>query len=124
MADRLIRIFKGGSVGPPLLIAKWCENFFCRLRGLMFRRELPAGVGLVLVEKREGITNTSIHMFAVLFSIGVVWVDEQGEVVDKVVAHPWRVYAPRKAARFIIEGPPGIVDQISMGEKVEFRDDV
>ncbi|MGD8552075.1 MAG: DUF192 domain-containing protein [Anaerolineales bacterium] len=87
----------------------------------MFRRELPNGVGLVLVESREGIANTAIHMFAVPFSIGVLWVNKQNEVVDKVIARPWRVYSTARAACYIVEGLPALVDGIDVGEKVEFR---
>lgn len=118
---RFVKVHQRGSPGSTLVIARWCESFFCRLRGLMFRRELPGGAGLVLVEKREGITNTSIHMFAVPFPIGVLWVNARQEIVDKVVARPWRIYSPAEPARFIVEGPPAMIDGVSQGDLVEFR---
>jgi uncharacterized membrane protein (UPF0127 family) len=89
----------------------------------MFRRQLPGGIGLVLVEGHEGITNTSIHMFAVPFEIGVLWVNNANEVVDKILARPWRIYAPSKPARFIVEGSPSIVEEVSIGERLEFREE-
>jgi uncharacterized membrane protein (UPF0127 family) len=121
MASR-VGVFTAGNPKEPLLIAKWCESFFCRLRGLMFRRELPGGVGLVLVESREGVTNTAIHMFAVPFTIGVLWVNRQNEIVDKVIAKPWRIYSPARPAQYIVEGLPEIVDGVKVGEKVEFNE--
>lgn len=121
--SKLVGVYKLGSSEKSLVVARWCDTFFCRLRGLMFRQELPAGIGLVLDEKRDGVTNTTIHMFAVLFPIGVLWVNSEGVVVDKVVAHPWRIYTPGKPARYIVEGPPRIINGISVGEKVEFKDD-
>jgi uncharacterized membrane protein (UPF0127 family) len=87
----------------------------------MFRRGLPDGLGLVLVERSEGVANTAIHMFAVPFPIGVLWLNNQNEVVDKVVAKPWRLYSPARPARYVVEGPPVIVDEINVGEKIEFR---
>jgi uncharacterized membrane protein (UPF0127 family) len=116
-----VGVFKKGADEGLVLVARWCESFFCRLRGLMFRRELPGGMGLILVERREGITNTTIHMFAVPFAIGVLWVNSAGEVVDKIVAKPWRVYAPAKPALYIVEGSPSIVDGVNIGEEIEFR---
>lgn len=88
----------------------------------MFRRKLPDGHGLILVEWRESVTNTSIHMFAVFFSIGVLWVNDDGDVVDKIVARPWRVYAPASPARYVVEGPPSIFDAVMIGERLEFRE--
>jgi uncharacterized membrane protein (UPF0127 family) len=117
-----VGVFLKGSTGTAIMEARWCVSFFCRLRGLMFRRGLPEGRGLVLVEGREGITNTTIHMIAVPFPIGVLWVNEQQMVVDKVVAKPWRIYAPAKPARYIIEGLPSVVDEVSVGDKLEFNE--
>lgn len=105
-----------------ILKARWCVNFWCRLRGLMFRKELPDGIGLVLVEGREGVANTTIHMFAVPFAIGVLWVNSEGKVVDKVVAQPWRVYAPALPACYIVEGPITIVDKVDQGDRIEFNE--
>ena len=105
-----------------ILKARWCVSFWCRLRGLMFRRELPDGIGLVLVEGREGVANTTIHMFAVPFAIGVLWVNSAGKVVDKVVARPWRVYAPAQPARYIVEGLPTIVNEVDQGDRIEFKE--
>lgn len=116
-----VEVYKKRADGTAILTARWCESFFCRLRGLMFRKELPGGIGLILVEGREGIANTTIHMFGVPFSIGVLWVNSVGVVVDKVVALPWRVYAPAQPARYIVEGLPTIVDGVSVGDEIEFR---
>lgn len=117
-----VGVFLKGSTGTAIMEARWCVSFFCRLRGLMFRRGLPEGRGLVLVEGREGITNTTIHMIAVPFPIGVLWVNGHLMVVDKTVAYPWRIYAPAKPARYIIEGTPSIIDEVNLGDKLEFQE--
>ena len=108
--------------GPPLLRARWCDGFASRLRGLTFRRGLPAGEGLVLVEARAGRLATAIHMWMVGFPIGVLWLDAARTVVDRRLARPWRVYLPRQAACFVVEGPPALLDAAQVGDVLEFED--
>lgn len=102
--------------------AKWCNRFSAKLRGFTFRRQLPAGEGLVLVEGKDSRVNTAIHMLFVFFPLGVIWVNDAGRVVDKVLAKPWRLsYAPQAAARYVIEGHPSILDNISIGDTITFN---
>jgi uncharacterized membrane protein (UPF0127 family) len=62
-------------------------------------------------------------MFFVFFSIGVVWLDAAGMVVDRVVARPFRpFYAPRAPAQYFLEGPPSLVDQVQAGDRFRFDD--
>ncbi len=100
--------------------ARWCSSFLCKLRGLTFLRSLPAETGLLLVEDRDSRWTTSIHMFGMLFAIGVLWIDGQGTVVDTRRASPWRVYFPAASARFTLEGSPEILDRAAVGESLEF----
>ena len=75
-----------------------CENcvladtFVRRLRGLLGRRELPAGEGIVLRPE------WSVHTFFMRFVIDVVFVDVD-QVVCKVVSNlkPWRTATCRGA---------------------------
>ena len=102
--------------------ARWCNTFASKLRGFTFRREPPAGEGLVLVEAKESRINTSIHMLFVSFELGVIWVDSAGAVVDKALARPWRLsYAPQAPARYVIEGRPEILERVAIGDKVRFE---
>ncbi len=103
--------------------ARWCSSFLCKLRGLSLRRSLPAETGLILVESRDGRWTTSIHMFGMLFAIGVVWIDGQGIVVDTRRASPWRVYFPAAPACFTLEGSPEILDRAAVGEVLEFTEE-
>ncbi|MGC9349047.1 MAG: DUF192 domain-containing protein, partial [Anaerolineae bacterium] len=99
-----------------------CDTFVCRLRGLTFRRELPEGEGLLFVEPRESRLGTAIHMLFVFFPIGVVWLNAEGIVVDRVVAYPFRpFYAPSAPASYFLEGPPALVDWVSEGEKLRLE---
>jgi uncharacterized membrane protein (UPF0127 family) len=110
--------------GQPLLNrVKWCASFGSKLRGLMFRRSIASDEGLVLAENRSSITATSIHMFFVYFDIAAIWLDEQQRVVHKVRAKSWRpYYASPQPARYVLEGPPALLDQVMMGETLRFED--
>ncbi len=102
---------------------KWCASFGAKLRGLMFRRSLAADEGLVLVENRSSIAATSIHMFFVYFDIAAIWLDEQYRVVHKVRAKSWRpYYASPQPARYVLEGPPALLDQVRLGETLHFEE--
>jgi len=90
---------------------------------LTFRREIPEGEGLILVESGEGRVNTTIHMLFVFFSISVFWVNSEGLVVDRTLAKPWGFYAPKHAAQFIFEASPRILDAVQIGDQLEFIDE-
>lgn len=117
-----INVFKSGAGGKPLVRARWCQSFFCRLRGLTFRQSLEPGEGLLLVDRSEGRMSASIHMWMVFFPIGVIWLNSQREVVDTIVAKPWRVYLPSAAAQYILETQPSVIAEVQAGERLEWRD--
>lgn len=102
--------------------ARWCQSFWCHLRGLMFRRALSPDEGLLFVYSRPGISNTAIHMFFVFFPIAAVWLDDGGQVVGTALARPWRpYYAPRAPARYLIEAAPALLERVSLGEQLVFE---
>jgi uncharacterized membrane protein (UPF0127 family) len=100
--------------------ARWCDSFLCRLRGLTFRHSLDSGTGLILVQSRESVAEATIHMFAVFFSLGVVWIDAGNRVVDLTIADPWRIYSPNAAAQYVLEGRPEMLEGINVGDVLEF----
>jgi uncharacterized membrane protein (UPF0127 family) len=102
---------------------KWCKSFLSRLRGLTLRRSLMPDEGLVLVESRAGIAATSIHMFLVGFDIAAIWLDDDGRVVHKTLARPWRpYYASPRPARYVLEGPPALLDRVELGDLLRFEE--
>jgi len=106
-----------------LLLSKvrCCASFFCQLRGLMFRRHLGDSEGLWLIGRRESRVMTAIHMFFVFFPIAAIWLDRNGRVVDARLAHPFRpIYVPRVPARDVLEGPPGLLEQVHTGDILLF----
>jgi uncharacterized membrane protein (UPF0127 family) len=120
---RWVRVINRSRGNSHLGRARWCDSFSCRLRGLTFRREIPDGEGLILVESSEGRINTTIHMLFVFFSISVFWVNSEGLVVDRTLAKPWGFYAPKHAAQFILEASPRILDEVQIGDQLEFIDE-
>lgn len=103
------------------LKAGYCESFRCRLKGLMFRKSIPNNWGLLLVEGSESIVNSAIHMFFVPFDLGVIWINNQYEVVDVAVVRRWiGLKSPKKPARYILEVTPERAHEFHVGDKLEF----
>jgi uncharacterized membrane protein (UPF0127 family) len=101
--------------------ARWCNTFWRRLRGLTFRRCLAPSEGLVLVEKADSRVNAGITMLFTFIDLGVIWVNDAGQVVDKALARPWRPsYLPQAPARFAIEADPAILQQVQVGDQLRF----
>jgi len=104
-----------------------CDTFWKRGRGLMFRARSAVADGQVylFVERRESIAQTAIHMFFCFFPISVLWLDAGKRVVDKALARPFRpYYAPRRAAKYYVEGHPFLLDQVGIGDQLDFEDRV
>lgn len=105
--------------------ARWCASFMCHLKGLMFRKSLPAGEGLLFVNGRESVSGASIHMLFMRFNIGVVWLDKSGMVVDAKLAKVWRpAYAPKRAAQYYLEANVDILDRVKVGDVLTFDEAV
>jgi uncharacterized membrane protein (UPF0127 family) len=97
------------------------DSFFARLRGLTFRRRLGKEEGLWLVGRHESRADAAIHMFFVFFSIGVLWLDGENRVVDRVVARPFRpFYAPRAPAIGVLECQPEVLNRVEIGDRIRF----
>lgn len=58
--------------------ARLADTFKTRMKGLLGRRELPAGEALVITQCQ------SIHMFFMRFAIDAIFVDKQNRVVGLV----------------------------------------
>jgi uncharacterized membrane protein (UPF0127 family) len=77
------------------------ETPLTRLKGLLGRRELPQGEGLLLRPA------SSIHMFFMRFPIDAVWLDRELRVVGLThELQPWRT-ASRRGAKAVLELPAG-----------------
>lgn len=85
------------------------ESFFERLRGLMFRKKLDAGRGLLLAPCN------SVHMGFMRFAIDVVYLDEDFRV-KKIVRHlhPWIGFSACLKAWAALELASGEVNRLSL----------
>lgn len=102
--------------------ARWCDDFLSRMRGFTFRFSLQSGEGLVLVEGSDNRVNAGITMLFCFIDLGVIWVNSTGEVVDKIVARPWRPsYLPQAPARYAIEADPGVIEMVKLGDRISFQ---
>ena len=97
-----------------------CDSFSSRLRGLMFRSNLPADQGLLLVMPRASRLDSSIHMLFVPFDLAVFWISTTLEVVDKTLARAWRpAYMPVRPARYVLELHRELLGAYEIGDTVE-----
>jgi uncharacterized membrane protein (UPF0127 family) len=58
------------------------STFFQRLIGLMFRRSIDPGGGLLSVGHNESISSASIHMQFCFMELGIVWAARDKRVVN------------------------------------------
>ncbi|USS41471.1 DUF192 domain-containing protein [Thermococcus aggregans] len=100
---------------------KVADTFFKRFRGLMLKPTID--YALVFILPRETRINASIHMFFMLQSIDVIFLNSSREVVDLKRAHPWRIYVPKESARYIIEAPLGVIDhlRVEIGDEIDWE---
>ena len=101
--------------------AKWCDGFFCHLKGLQGVRTLPEGEGLLLAGHAESRRAAAVHTLFMFFSIAVVWIDKDGVVVDRTCARPWRlVCMPKSPAMYCLEARPSLLERVEIGDRLKF----
>ena len=107
-----VALVRNDVVCDPCVVA---ESFGARLRGLLGRRSLPVGEGLLI--RRE----SSVHTFFMRFAIDVVFLvsDERVLRVDANVG-PWRLKACR-GAYSVLELAAGASEGVCPGDRIELR---
>lgn len=97
--------------------AGWCANPISRFKGLMLRRSLPGGEGIVLVPCN------SVHMALMRFAIDVIFLDRENQVV-KIVEQlkPYRVSLGGRRAHAALEVPAGTARRfdLQVGDRISF----
>jgi hypothetical protein len=102
------------------VVARYCADFYCQLRGLTFRRTLPDDQGLLLVQRADSRIEAAIHMLFVYFDLAVIWINNAGQVVDVRLARRWRpAYLPKAPARYILELAASRLGDFKIGDHVE-----
>lgn len=82
------------------------NNAWKRLVGLLNRRHLEPGEGLVL------LPGGAIHMFFMRMAIDVIFADKEGNVLKTAAnVKPWRMVMAPRHSRYTIELPVGVIEQ-------------
>lgn len=89
----------------------------------MFRKSLGEHEGILLVQPRSDRVDSAIHMFFMNFDIAVIWADPDLRVVDIQYARRWRpYYAPKKAAKYVLETHPNRLKDYQIGDQLVCKD--
>ncbi|TMK68865.1 MAG: DUF192 domain-containing protein [Actinobacteria bacterium] len=106
-----VRIHNGRVVCERCVLA---DTALARMRGLLGRRSLPSGEGILLRPA------SSVHTAFMRFSIDAVFLDREGRVL-KIARElrPWKT-AGRRRAKAVLELPAGEADRrgIEVGERL------
>lgn len=104
--------------GDCMCVSELADRPLRRMRGLIGRRGLPAGEGLLLTPA------PAIHTAFMRFPIDALFLDRNLRVVDMVESlRPWRVAAQRRA-RAVLELAAGECARrgVEVGDRLELRD--
>ncbi len=100
--------------------AKLCNDFASQLRGLMFSRKLKKGKSLILDRGYESRVDSGIHMLFVFFSLDVIFLNSEKEVVDIREAYPFVSFiTPKVKTRYVIEMNKG-ENKLKIGDRITF----
>jgi uncharacterized membrane protein (UPF0127 family) len=94
------------------------DGFVSRLLGLLGRRELPRGEGLLISP------SSSVHTAFMRFAVDVVFLDRALQIVEvRPRVRPWRLAASR-GARHVLELPAGEAEvrALRVGDSLVLRD--
>jgi uncharacterized membrane protein (UPF0127 family) len=84
------------------------DSVFARAKGLLRRKDLLSGEGLVLKPCN------SIHTFFMRFPIDVLFVSKEGQVIETIASlKPFRITAVYFRSAFVIELPSGTINSTS-----------
>ena len=114
---RIVNVSKGTTVAGQ---ARKAESLWARLVGLMGRRRLEEGEGLLLSPC------SSVQTFFMRFPIDVIFVDGEAKVVKVVPAlGPFRVALGGRAARDALEVAAGTAarSDTAVGDRLAVEDD-
>ena len=101
--------------------AFYCDTFWSRFRGLMFRSSLEPNQALLLVDKKDNRLDSAIHMLFMNFDITAVWINTQKKVVDVKLARKGQLMLiPQRPACFVLEAHPSQYSYFQVGDLINF----
>ncbi len=106
---------EGAPQGAPFLEVLIADSFFARLFGLMFRKEMPPAMALLLAPC------SSVHMCFMRFAIDIIYIDKEYNII-KVVKNlkPWIGLSVCRKAWATLELNAGVAEQygLKIGRKL------
>lgn len=115
----IIRKLSGNFGSIDKLEAWYFDNFFSRLKGLMFKNKISLNQAGLFINKNENIVDSAIHMLFMNFDIAVFWLDKTNTIVDKRIAKKWGlIYYPDVKSHKILETHPEIFETLQIGEEL------
>ena len=119
MKTVIIRKLSGNFGSIDNLEAWYFKNFFSRLKGLMFKKDIAVNQAGLFINKNENIVDSAIHMLFMNFDIAVFWLDKANTIVDKRIAKKWGlIYSPDVKSQKILETHTEIFDKLQIGEEI------
>ncbi|MEW6446528.1 MAG: DUF192 domain-containing protein [Bacillota bacterium] len=112
----LVNSTKGKILAKRVAVAR---SFGRRLKGLLFRKELPPGEALIIEPCK------SVHTFFMLFPIDLIFYDDKGRVISVFPAlPPFRLTPVIRPARGVVELPAGTITETGTetGDTIRFED--
>ena len=111
-----VRVFNASRNSLILQEAKVADRFWGRLQGLLCRKNLPPGEGLIIKPCK------SVHTFFMTFPIDVCFVDREGRICFLMEnLRPYRFTPFVKNSFFVVEAPAGTLRDASCGVGDEIR---
>ena len=123
MGAKKYQLAKADQTNPGAGIrVKYCDTFFSKGLGAMFKKYLQPDEGLILVDSQESRMNAGIHMLFMNFDLAVLWLDQNWVVVDKVLARKWRpMYLPQAPAQYVAELHTDQFDNFQIGDQLALK---
>jgi uncharacterized protein len=115
---KTVEVINESNAGALLVKAEVADTFFRRLKGLLGRRELPAGRGMLLKPAN------SIHTIGMKFAIDVIFTDREGTILKIIEKMPPGKISPLvKGAHCVIETAGGELAKSNpaIGDRLVFR---
>ena len=89
------------------------NNFFKRFKGLMLKKDID--FALLFYDLKD----SRIHTHFMRFDIDVYFLDRDKVIFEKTMLKPWKLYKPKKQAKYIIETKKDEL-KIKIGDCLEF----
>lgn len=100
---------------------KIAHSLLQKAKGLMFENKGKFDYALVFVLKNKSKIEASVHMLFVFFPIGIIFLNEEKKVIEKVMLKPWTLnYTPKKPANYFIEVPTKYLNKVKINDKISW----